>query len=129
MKSKEDPRHLRRKRAIQSLFAHSFGQKQPRTLLSIKVISKIGKIDQIITEVAPKWPIAKINHVDLAVLRLALWELHFEAKNPPKVIIDEAIELAKEYGSENSAAFVNGALGAYLEKYPLQGKKGEACGS
>ncbi len=53
----------------------------------------------------------KLNGVDLAILRLAVYELIFEGAEPAKVVIDEAVELAKEFGGENSPAFVNGALG------------------
>ncbi|MBI1982106.1 MAG: transcription antitermination factor NusB, partial [Candidatus Levybacteria bacterium] len=63
---------------------------------------------------APEFPIGKINKVDLAVLRLAVFELLVERKEPQKVIIDEAIELAKEYGGETSPSFINGALGNIL---------------
>lgn len=56
------------------------------------------------------WPVEKLNRIDLAILRLAIYELGNE-KIPPKVVIDEAVELAKEFGSENSSSFVNGVLG------------------
>ena len=69
-----------------------------------------------ITKAAPEYPIAKINRVDLAILRLAVYELLVEKREPPKVIIDEAVELAKEYGGETSPAFVNGALGKLIKK-------------
>ena len=58
----------------------------------------------------------RINKVDRAVLTVAIWELAVEKKTPPKVIIDEAVELAKEFGSESSPGFVNGILGAILKK-------------
>lgn len=73
-------------------------------------------IDRIITKSAPQWPIAQINRIDLAILRLAVWELKIVKKEPPKVIIDEAIELGKTYGSEKSPGFINGALGAILKQ-------------
>lgn len=119
MKAKKtiDPRHLKRQKAIKALFAHSFLKEkdekkiQPPSALSKKVISKLKTIDRIIINAAPKWPINKINRIDLAILRLAVWELYFNKKTPPKVAIDEAIELAKEYGAENSSSFVNGVLG------------------
>jgi N utilization substance protein B len=75
------------------------------------VAKSLAKIDNIITKDAPEWPITQINKIDLAILRLAVWELVIKAKEPPKVIIDEAIELAKTFGSENSPSFINGVLG------------------
>jgi N utilization substance protein B len=57
-----------------------------------------------------------LNKIDLAILRLAVFELIIENSQPPKVIIDEAVELAKEFGSESSSKFVNGVLGTILKK-------------
>ena len=73
-------------------------------------------IDQYILKAAPRWPLERINKIDLAILRLAIWELCFQKKEPPKVIIDEAVELAKEFGGENSPSFVNGVLGTIYER-------------
>lgn len=75
------------------------------------IFSKRGLIDEFIKKAAPEFPVDKINKVDLAILRLAVYELIVEKKEPPKVIIDEAIELAKEYGGDTSPQFINGALG------------------
>lgn len=76
-----------------------------------------GKIDPIIIKTAPEWPLEKLNKTDLAILRLAVFEMTIEKKQPVKVIIDEAVELAKEIGSENSPSFVNGVLGTIAEDY------------
>lgn len=84
------------------------------------VVENLGTIDKAICRHAPEWPIEKIGKVDLAILRLALYELEVDKMQPPKVIIDEAVELAKEFGGESSPAFVNGVLGAVLSE------KGEA---
>lgn len=117
-----DPRHQKRQKAIKALFAHSFNKRAKRketdadSLLARKTIAKIKKIDKIIMEAAPKWPIEKINRIDLAILRLAVWELFYKRKTPPKVAIDEAIELAKEFGAENSPSFINGVLGTIFKK-------------
>ena len=78
------------------------------------VIAQLSKIDPLITRIAPEWPLDKLNKVDLAILRLALWEL-LDTNLPYKVVIDEAVELAKQYGAEKSAQFVNGALGTALK--------------
>ena len=68
-----------------------------------------------IKKAAPTWPIEKLNKIDLAILRLAVFELENQ-QTPPKVVIDEAIELAKEFGAESSASFVNGVLGTIYKK-------------
>jgi N utilization substance protein B len=75
-------------------------------------------IDDIITRAAPDWPLEKINCVDRNILRLGLCELLFGDRSqvPPKVAIDEAIELAKTFGGETSGKFVNGVLGAIYKE-------------
>lgn len=78
--------------------------------LSKQVIDKNAHIDDIIRKAAPQWPIDKIARIDLAILRLATFEL-LKKEQPPKVVIDEAVELAKSYGGERSSSFVNGVLG------------------
>jgi N utilization substance protein B len=115
VKTRFDPRHLRRERAIKSLFEYSFSTNEPRDEISKNVISNLKKIDKLISKAAPDWPIEKINKIDLAILRLAVYELNVEKKEPPKVIIDEAIELAKTYGGTSSPSFINGALGTVLK--------------
>ena len=82
------------------------------------IISALTSIDEKIRVAAPEWPVDKIAKIDLAVLRLAVYELTIEKKVPPKVVIDEAIELAKEYGNEHSGQFVNGVLGTILKTIP-----------
>lgn len=84
------------------------------------IIENIDKIDKLIEEAAPSWPVLKINKVDLAVLRLAIYELFLSKKAPTKVVVDEAVELAKEYGSESSGSFVNGVLGTLIDNYPVE---------
>ncbi|MFH0905231.1 MAG: transcription antitermination factor NusB [bacterium] len=68
-------------------------------------------IDEIITAAAPEWPLPQIAQVDLATLRLAIFEILFDDEVPPKAAINEAVELAKTFGGENSSKFVNGVLG------------------
>ena len=87
-----------------------------RNKLAGKVLKKVAQIDKIITKAAPEWPIQQINRIDLAILRLAVYELVVAKKEPPKVIIDEAVELAKAYGGQNSPKFVNGVLGTILKQ-------------
>lgn len=69
------------------------------------------EIDAIITASAPEWPIPQIAQVDLSILRLSIFELIFDDEVPPKAAINEAVELAKAFGGENSSKFVNGVLG------------------
>ena len=87
-------------------------------------VESISKIDKIIEKAAPEWPIAQITAVDRAVLRLGLYELLFGNREevPPKVAIDEAIELAKTFGGESSGKFVNGVLGTIYREIGEPGK-------
>lgn len=110
MKNPQDPRHKKRQKIIEELFSLDF-HKQKVSDDTSKVYLKRKTIDKYIEKAAPEFPVEKINRIDLAILRLAVYELMIEGKEPPKVIIDEAIELAKEYGGETSPQFVNGALG------------------
>ncbi len=115
MKTPLDPRHAKRQKAVESLFKYEF-HKQNITDYARIIIEKRDFLDKQITISAPEFPIGKINRTDLAILRLAVYELLVEKKQPKKVIIDEAIELAKEYGGEGSPSFINGALGKLVKK-------------
>lgn len=76
------------------------------------VIDKQAELDEKLQPLAPEWPIAQISRIDRAVLRIGLYELLYSAQTvPPKVVINEAVELAKAFGSDNSGKFVNGVLG------------------
>ncbi|OGH07949.1 MAG: transcription antitermination factor NusB [Candidatus Levybacteria bacterium RBG_16_35_11] len=111
MKNPLDPRHKKRQVLVEDLFRFEFHKKQRISQDARKILDKKEQVDSFIEKAAPEFPIEKINKVDLAILRLAIFELLIEKREPPKVIIDEAVELAKEYGGETSPAFVNGALG------------------
>lgn len=116
MKTSSDPRHIQRIRIMQELFSAAFSQNQK--LVNKKsqlILDKLTDIDAWIKKSAPKWEVEKINRIDLAILRLAVYELLIERINPPKVTVDESVELAKEYGSESSPGFINGALGKIIE--------------
>lgn len=110
MKTSHDPRHKTRIRIIKNLFAQSFAEQSEIGDKVREIYSKRANIDKQIQSAAPEWPIEKLNKIDLAILRLAIFELTY-SKIPPKVVIDEAVEIAKEYGSENSPSFINGVLG------------------
>ena len=88
------------------------------------VLDKQEDLDKIITKAAPEWPIDKISPVDRNILRLGLYELLFadRAEVPAKVAINEAIELAKSFGGDNSGRFVNGVLGAVYKEIGEPGK-------
>lgn len=74
--------------------------------------SKLRELDETIQPIAPEWPLDQISRIDLTILRLALFELlHLQDLVPPKVAINEAVELAKAFGGDNSSKFVNGVLG------------------
>lgn len=114
MKSAQDPRHLKRIAVFKSLFAGTFTPQEERPSRVDKIQTNIEKIDDIIQKCAPEWPISQINRVDLAVLRQAVYELIFKTETPTKVIIDEAVEIAKRYGGKTSSSFVNGALASAI---------------
>ena len=94
--------------------------------------------DGLIGPAAPEWPIDQIATMDLTILRLALYELAFKREVPPKVVINEAVELAKSFGGENSSKFINGVLGTIYrqseyydptEDHKLRRERGEEVDS
>lgn len=134
-------RHLIRSIVLQSLFEWDFRKMKNKNLKDIleenikdlnlgkkeisfarKIINGVLKnlknIDKIIEKSAPQWPFEQINIIDRNVLRIGLYELLYEDKKevPPKVAIDEAIELAKNFSGESSGKFVNGVLGTIYKK-------------
>jgi len=115
VKTASDPRHITRQKIIQELFEWSFRKQKIRAPITKKIIDNQEKIDNIIKNSASQWPIEQIAKVDLAILRLAIFELIIEKQNPPKVVIDEAVELAKEFGGEKSSKFINGVLGTVIK--------------
>lgn len=115
-----DPRHELRVKIVQQLFALSFpkGKIRLKNAKTKEIIKNNSKINDFIRKFAPKYPIDKIAKVDLAILQLAVYELMIEKKQPPKVIINEAVELAKEMGSDKAFGFVNAVLGKiYQQSY------------
>ncbi|MDY0096996.1 MAG: transcription antitermination factor NusB [Candidatus Dojkabacteria bacterium] len=140
MKKATDPRHLSRELALQTLFSKDFNNNRINTIdfnvdelsvideieayneeLFTKLVSGVRErkedIDNMITSFAPQWPISQMKLVDIQILRMAIYEGFIEKITPPKVAIDEAIELAKGFGGDSSSKFVNGVLGAIYEKY------------
>ena len=140
MKRETDPRHLAREIALQTLFSEDFHKDKITNiqtftsdeLVKIDGIEEYDKdlctnilngvrekkeeIDTLISEFAPQWPISQMKLVDLQILRIAIFEGFITDITPPKVAIDEAIEIAKIFGGDSSDKFVNGVLGAIYEK-------------
>lgn len=74
------------------------------------------ELDEIIQPVAPDWPLSQIARVDRSILRIGVYELTYGTSVPAKVVINEAVELAKSFGADNSSKFVNGVLGTVYKK-------------
>lgn len=144
-------RHLARSTVLQALYEWDFGNGKidPDEILSrdtsefapgavdsnfmkaiLKgVISKQKDLDEIILKAAPEWPIEKIGVMDRNIIRIGLYELLFSDREqvPPKVAINEAIELAKKFGGENSSKFINGVLGAVYKEMGEPGKDDQSA--
>ena len=143
-------RHLSRSVAMQSLYEWDFHKKSGEELEKIteRNIEEFGKglesydfiwslvygveknidiIDKIIEKTAPEWPIDQINNLDRNILRIGIYELLYEKVDevPPKVAINESIELAKNFGGENSRKFVNGVLGTIYREMINEETNGE----
>lgn len=136
-------RHLGRTIALQSLFEWDFhrGQKTIDSILDHhisvfeekkftdgqftralvhSILSEQKTLDELIVHYAPDWPLDHITMVDRNALRIGLYELRFDKEIPPKVAINEAIELAKTFGGEASGKFVNGVLGSVYREMETQ---------
>lgn len=134
-------RHLARAIAMQSLFEWDFRGNPTAALPAIiehnikefgaglghaefteeiinGVIEHLPKIDELISKYAPSWPINQITIVDRNILRIGIYELRFCPGMPPRVAINEAIEIAKSYGGPSSGKFVNGVLGSMYNDMP-----------
>ncbi len=139
MSDHTDPRHTARAIALQQLFTQLIAEAQPfanEDLLQIletgdydqplaeKIVAgvpvSLPEIDPVIETLAPAWPIKQIAPVDLIILRMGIWEAFVARVTPARVVINEAIELAKEFGGPSSSGFINGVLGALLNRDDLQ---------
>lgn len=130
-------RHFSRIQTVQALYEWDFRRdRDPKDILHRNIIeseakdvdmdfvldilkgvtTKISDIDKVITDSAPEWPLEQIAIIDKTILRLAIFELLYSDEVPPKVAIDEAVELAKSFGGDNSSKFINGVLGAVFRK-------------
>jgi N utilization substance protein B len=79
-----------------------------------ETLSSSSTLDQLIADHAPEWPVDELAIIDRCILRIALWELALSENTPLKVAINEAVELAKRFGSDSAPRFVNGVLGALV---------------
>jgi transcription antitermination protein NusB len=146
-------RHLARTIAMQTLFLWDFNGKDKADLKNVTqnvfanfaphfddhgfvknlingVIKNLIAIDKYITKYATEWPLDQITIVDRNILRIGVYELIFDEEIPSKVAINEAIEIAKSFGSESSGKFVNGVLGAiYKDIEKIKEKKNEDKGA
>jgi transcription antitermination protein NusB len=112
-----------KKSSLNELAKHNIEQLAPGLEDSTFIYDLIGGVeknlvdlDQTITETAPEWPLDQITIVDRNILRLGIFELVFAKEVPPKVAINEAVELGKTFGGESSGKFVNGVLGTLYKK-------------
>ena len=83
-----------------------------------EVVKKVKDIDKLIIEAAPEWPLEQISAIDKTILRIAIYEILHSDDVPPKVAINEAVELGKTFGGENSSKFINGVLGTVYRNCP-----------
>ena len=83
----------------------------PRLLLA-GTVENIDSVDSMIQKHLQNWDLKRLNRVDLALLRMSVYVLMFQAETPPSVVIDEAVDISKEYGTDDSYRFVNGVLDA-----------------
>lgn len=86
-------------------------------------------LDDELRPLAPEWPLEQIARMDRVVLRMGLYELRYEKDVPPKVVINEAVELAKAFGGDNSSKFINGVLGTALKNIEGKTEQGEGQGA
>jgi transcription antitermination factor NusB len=119
MKTAEDPRHLKRIHLMQLLFTWNFQESKTDPEI-LDITKNLAKIEENIKVAAPDRPLSQINKIDLAILRLSVYELLLIKDTPLRVVVDEAVELAKEYGSESSPSFVNGVLGKVIERNKIK---------
>ncbi|MFA4846271.1 MAG: transcription antitermination factor NusB [Patescibacteria group bacterium] len=82
------------------------------------VITTVTDIDKVIAKAAPEWPVEQIASIDKTILRMAIFELQHDQETPPRVVINEAVELAKAFGGDNSSKFINGVLGTLYRDDP-----------
>lgn len=111
-----------------SRYEDTIGDKQFVQDLLNGVIERQVELDSKLQPMAPEWPISQIARIDRNVLRIGLFELLYMRETvPPKVAINEAVELAKAFGSDNSSKFINGVLGTAYKLF-VEEQNGEEAG-
>lgn len=133
-------RHLARVVALQTLFEIEFSVNTPESILerTLGIKGLAGEpalfagelvrgvaenrlsLDDRISLYAPAFPVNQLSPIDRNILRIALFEMQVAVKAPPKVVVNEAVELAKEFGAATSPKFINGVLGAAIKDSPKQ---------
>lgn len=131
------PRTLARGIALQTLYESDLVGHSPASVIEERIINEnlddssadfarlivkgvyplVEILDKFIAENAPEWPLDQVAIIDRNLLRIALWEFAVYSKTPIKVAINEAVELAKVYGSDSTARFVNGVLGSLAARH------------
>ncbi len=86
------------------------------------VLKHQNELDGIIQPIAPEWPLSQIARIDRAILRIGVYELLYNKSVPSKVVINEAVELAKGFGADNASKFVNGVLGTAYKQVDKKSK-------
>jgi N utilization substance protein B len=81
-------------------------------------LTHLSFIDDLIAKAAPEWPLEQVSPIDKSILRLAIYEILNSQDVPPKVVINEAVELGKAYGGDNTSKFINGVLGTIFREHP-----------
>jgi len=84
-------------------------------------VERIEEIDEVISQQADNWRVSRMAVVDRNIIRVSIYELFHEPETPRLVVIDEAIEIAKKFGTEKSSQFINGVLDGILKRYNLEG--------
>lgn len=90
------------------------------------VVNHLVDLDEVIGRAAPEWPVEQIATIDKTILRMSIFELHNEPETPPRVVINEAVELAKAFGGDNSSKFINGVLGTLYREDPRYDEEAES---
>ena len=131
-------RHAAREMALKALFAYDIGKNEPGMIIELLseeesvdtdskefsgylvggVIENKGAIDQMIEKYALEWALDRMPGVDRNIMRVALFEILYSPEIPKAVIVNEAIELAKTFGSDDSPRFVNGIVGNIIKDMP-----------
>jgi len=134
-------RRKARELALQMLFQHDLSGNQPDAILATfedlqkskpntkefatkifrGTVDNLTKIDDMIQAQADNWRLSRMAVVDRNIIRMSVYEFLHEADTPKLVIIDEAIEIAKKFGTQKSSQFINGILDGILKRYNLQG--------